>query len=430
MNFHKDWNQFWFAQYSPVPLGLCRIAIGCFTCVYGMLLFPDRFIWFGNHAMFSADLMTDYGGRSMGPRPFAILSHLPSDAYLTLFFIVFGLAAILFTIGLFTNVSAFVVFVGLNALHLRAPVINNSGDILMVVMCFYLLVSPSGRACSVDRLIASWHGRALEIPRSIDSWPLRLIQIQVSIIYFQSWTAKLPGNLWANGTAVYYALSYPELHRFAVPPLTPGDLWLINIMTYFAMATEFSMATFVWVPRLRLYCIAAGVMLHLGIEYAMNIPLFSGLIISSYIAFLRPSDLEVFSRWVRYRLPRLSMKLVYDGDCDFCKSVIMIVHMMDPFRVVTLLNSTRSVDMETVPEFSTSAELDSLTAIDWHGKQRFGFYAIRSLMWRLPALWLAVPWLYIPGASLLGTRAYAWVKENRGRLPVAAQFRPTIVKVQ
>jgi hypothetical protein len=73
------------------------------------------------------------------------------------------------------------------------------------------------------------------------------------------------------------------------------------------LAVELAMATLVWVPRLRGLLLLLAVGLHLGIEYAMNIPLFSFLMIASYITFLpsvRLAPVALFTSRVWSRMSR------------------------------------------------------------------------------------------------------------------------------
>jgi hypothetical protein len=45
-----------------------------------------------------------------------------------------------------------------------------------------------------------------------------------------------------------------------------------------------------------------------------------------------------------------------------------------------------------------------------------GFGAFRWMAWRLPPLWPLLPFLYLPGMTSVGQRAYLWVARNRFRL--------------
>ena len=43
------------------------------------------------------------------------------------------------------------------------------------------------------------------------------------------------------------------------------------------------------------------------------------------------------------------------------------------------------------------------------------FYAYRSLAWALPAAWVVLPPLYLPGIPSIGNRIYAYIASRRTR---------------
>jgi len=54
------------------------------------------------------------------------------------------------------------------------------------------------------------------------------------------------------------------------------------------------------VKRWRYKILAGGLLLHLGIEYAMNIALFEWVMIALYITFLDPADVEKFLKFAGF----------------------------------------------------------------------------------------------------------------------------------
>jgi predicted DCC family thiol-disulfide oxidoreductase YuxK len=257
-------------------------------------------------------------------------------------------------------------------------------------------------------------------------WAQRLAQLQISTLYLISVLNKWPGESWRNGTAVYWALSIPDLKRFPVPLLNGDHMWLINIATYGTLAAELALAFLVWVPRLRLYVLAAGVLMHLGIEYSMNIPLFSALMIAGYVPFLTQTDLDRFVAWARVPLAPARMRLVYDGHCNFCRSSLLVVQFLDIFRLVTFLDVHRPDELRLAPEVRAEDVDLAAVAVNRNGRQFPGFDAFRALAWRLPATWLLAPFLYLPGVPWIGRRVYRWIAANRSRMPVAPRFAKTM----
>lgn len=421
MILRRIWNGFWFGPISPGALGLFRLVFGALVVWYGLLLWPDRWVWFSERGVLGKeDAARILEFLNPGPRlnPF---DWGLNDRSLTLFFVVFLLAAVGLTLGLATRFCALLVFVGLNALHNRNVVILNSGDTVMMVMSAYLLLSPAGAACSLDRLRRIGHGREGDIPPPIIPWAQRLMQLQVSIVYLSTFCSKISGRLWQDGTAAFYPLHLPESARFPVPLTDGSHLWAIHLATYGTLAVELAMAAFVWVPRLRLFVLAAGTLLHLGIEYSLNIPLFSFLMIASYIPFLTEADLQRFL--TRFRPVRRALRLVYDGECDFCRSALLIVRFLDVFGLVMFLDAHKPDELAQAEGVTFDEAERAAIAVDARGRKWAGFDAFRVLAWRLPAAWPLAPLLYLPGMAWAGRRVYAWVVVNRGRLPVAERFR-------
>jgi predicted DCC family thiol-disulfide oxidoreductase YuxK len=281
---------------------------------------------------------------------------------------------------------------------------------------------PAGAACSLDRLRRVMRGEEDEAAPLVLPWAQRLAQIQIAVLYLISVLNKWPGATWRDGTAVYWALSIPDLHRFPVPLLNGDHLWLINIATYGTLAVELALALLVWVPRLRLYVLTAGVLMHLGIEYSMNIPLFSFLMIAGYMPFLTPTDLERLVAWGHVRLAPARLRLVYDGHCNFCRSSLLVVQFLDAFRLVTFLDAHDPEELRQAPGVRAEDVEHAAIAVDRRNRQMPGFDAFRALAWRLPATWLLAPLLYLPGIPWIGRRVYRWIAANRSRMPVAPRF--------
>ena len=109
----------------------------------------------------------------------------------------------------------------------------------------------------------------------------------------------------------------------------------------------------------------------------------------------------------------------YDGVCEVC------VHSMQLLRALDLLHRLEPVNFRSPaelahwrdfgPQQAARAESELLILLPT-GKWLGGFRAFRFMAWRLPLCWFVAPLLYLPGASLIGSKVYAWVAMNRYRL--------------
>ncbi len=417
----NEWNEFFFRPTSPVTLGLFRMVMGFWTLGYGVLLFPERITWFSNKGVFTSDEVAAYnGGVGTYVHQNDLLIVPGAEHWLIPFFVVYLLAAFCLTIGFWSRISAALVYVGICAMHARAAPIHNSGDTVMVVMAAYLALSPCGAACSVDRLIRIFRGVEDDTPPLVLPWAQRIMQLQITVLYFCAAASKVTGAQWQDGTAVYYPMHLPESVRF--PVLGLDNIYIVNLVTWGTVAIEMALGTIVWVPRLRLYVLAGGVALHLGIEYGMNIPFFSALMITSYINFLKPAEVAHFLAWAKRQLALTPLRLVYDGQCDFCKSCLLVVRYLDVFRVITFVDSHDPDALASTGVRFEDAE-EAAYAVRPDGKQFAGFDAFRQVAWNLPLTAFLAPLLYIPGVPQAGRRAYNWIKNNRSRLSVAPRYK-------
>jgi len=301
--FFKSWNEFFYKPQSPTPLCLFRIFFGVIVLADLLMLKPEWLMWYGPHAFTSLDTI-----HHLSPLPgMNLMELLPQTNFaITAFFWVFLLCTISLTVGFMSRFSAVAVYLCLGSIELRNGYILNSGDTLMLVSGFFLMFSPLGAAYSVDRWLRVRRGRSEAAIPLCAPWAQRMLQIQTAVVYFATFYWKSLGVLWMNGTAVYYALRLEDMHRFPVPQL--HNLALIRTLTWSTLLIEFALGALIWFKELRYPILLAGLGLHLGIEYAMNIPLFEWMIVAMYINFVDPEDLSRTFTWTRNHFDKLFKK--------------------------------------------------------------------------------------------------------------------------
>ena len=296
----RRWDHFLFSPISPIPVAIYRILLGSLVLTSGILLLPDLETWYGANGVLPPDIAQGYL-RTPGPNP--LLRVGSETRWLYAFFAAHLAAAACLTFGLYTRLSSFAVFVGLVFLHRRNPLILNGGDTFMRLAAFYLVFSPAGRALSIDRWLRVRRGleSAGQPPAPAAPWAQRLIQMQLAIAYFVTAWWKLGGPQWVNGMAVYYVVHLQEFRRFPLPSWLFDNLWVVRLATWGTLVIEFALATLVWFRDLRYPVLLTGLLLHLGLEYTLNIPLFQWVMVSTYVLFIPPCDWQRAGRWLSRR---------------------------------------------------------------------------------------------------------------------------------
>lgn len=292
------WDRFFHAPQPVEGIALFRILFGAMLLLNWAFLAPDVRAWFGERGSLTAATALSL----TGPGRLDAFRLLPgSDGWTLAVFGALGLTSATLAAGFMTRTSAAVVFVGLASINHRNPVILNSADSLLRVLTFLLIFAPSGKAWSVDRWRALRRGDAPPEPQPEAPWAQRLIQIQVAILYLSTAWWKLLGNAWRDGTAVYYMSRLVEFERFSVPLLF-DDMRFIRVITWGSLATELAIGTLVWFPWFRYPVLLAGALLHLGVEFTMNIPVFQWLMLACLTTFIPPVDVAAAARRLRARL--------------------------------------------------------------------------------------------------------------------------------
>jgi hypothetical protein len=377
-SFSGAWNEFFFQPQKPTPVALFRILYGLLNLANLALLRPDWLTWYGPHAFMSMATMYRL---SPGPRINLFVLFPQTEFAVNAFFWIFVACAVSLTVGYMTRFSSVAVFMCLISMHERNTYILNGADIVMRVTGFFLMFAPCAGALSVDRLLRIWEGReGAEVPL-YSPWAQRLIQIQVSVIYLSTVGLKLFGKAWRNGTAIYYVLRLNGFRRFPVP--FSSNLLLIRFFTWSTLLVEFAIGALVWFSGIRYAVLIAAALLHLFIEYSMNLPLFELMMVSTYVTFIYPEDLSRMRIWIGDRIgPRLgaTATIVYDATSTASIRTTALLQALDVFGRLRFQNALRDGGPDGRQDTGV------VTYMTEKGS-RTGFAGLCSIAPLVPALW-------------------------------------------
>jgi hypothetical protein len=281
-------DNFFFAPKSPTPVAVFRILYGACVAATVILLHSDWLDWYGAHAWFSPSTLSII---EPGPR-LNLFSILPQDdRWIAAFFWFFLGFSVLLTIGLWTRVSSITVFLCIASIQQRNLLITHGGDTFLRVAGFFLIFAPAGAALSLDRWIRLRRGVASAKVEPRAPWAQRMIQIQLALLYFTSFWWKLKGHDWLDGSALYYITHLHEIQRFPVPAWVQRPA-LLKAATWFTLVLEFSLGLLIWFRPIRYWLLLLGLLFHLSLEYAINVPMFQWDVLTAYVLFVDPADLE------------------------------------------------------------------------------------------------------------------------------------------
>jgi hypothetical protein len=115
----------------------------------------------------------------------------------------------------------------------------------------------------------------------------------------------MKGNTWPHGTALYYVLHLPSIARFPIPGWIQYPA-ILKMGSWLTLAFELCMGVLIWFRPFRYPLLLLGLLFHLSLEYALNLPMFEWDILAAYVLFVEPADLErvwraIHQRWTRSR---------------------------------------------------------------------------------------------------------------------------------
>lgn len=292
MNPIRAWNDFWFRPVSARPLGAFRIMMGILTLAHLALISYDLDHWLTNRGLLQ-------GAEAMeiaGPWRPSLLQWVQDPVSVRVFVVATAVVATLFTLGWRTRVNGVLLYLLVLSIHHRNVATNSGPDNLLLVMLFYLMLSPCGAAYSLDARRETRRRGTLAEPLILP-WAQRLVQLQLCLIYLDTAMLKCNGSSWLGGTALHYVFHNREMGRLDLSWLTQFPI-LINVLTVAALLAEFALAFLLWFRATRPWAIFVGLALHGGILFVVNVPLFGELMTACYLTFLTPTELDFALRAV------------------------------------------------------------------------------------------------------------------------------------
>jgi hypothetical protein len=293
-----DWDRFFFQPQSARVLGAYRIAIGVLT-IYAFLLFAkDATTFFSDQGVLRVETVERVYTRQWHTLLAYVRSPLGVKCMLAL---LFGAAAC-FTIGFHTRVSSVALFVLVTSFHERNNLVLNSGDTVLRTMLFLFMFAPAGAALSVDALRRRVRspdpatcGPVLAAP-----WAQRMMQLQVALIYFTTVYAKSRGDLYHNGSAMYYVFGIVDFSVHGIENLMNYPV-LYSALTFATLFAEIAISFLIWFRATRPYAVALGIMLHLWIMWCMVLPVFGILMMTTYLCFFTEEEYDGVKAWLKSR---------------------------------------------------------------------------------------------------------------------------------
>ncbi|MFK8113438.1 MAG: thiol-disulfide oxidoreductase DCC family protein [Rubripirellula sp.] len=109
--------------------------------------------------------------------------------------------------------------------------------------------------------------------------------------------------------------------------------------------------------------------------------------------------------------------VIYDGQCNFCKSQVANLHRFDSCgKRLGFISLHDPRVAERYPDLTHEQLMEQMYVIDRLDRRHAGADAVRYLSRRLPLLWVIAPILHFPGSARLWRWLYTQVAKRRYKL--------------
>lgn len=257
--------------------------------------------------------------------------HLVTGTFagMAVLFVLQGWVAFLLAIGYRTRLMAVVSWFLMYSLHLRNGIILQGGDDLLRMLLFWGMFLPLGARYSVDAALAKngpVQGNVTGHPNQIFSVATVATLGQILILYWMSALLKTGVEWHAEGSAVYYALSFEQLS-------TRTGLFLLQFPAILPMLTHVTLFFEGFGPFLLLSPFrfgplrTLGAFMFMGMHHSFALCLMLGMfpwIDMTSMLILLPAWFWVQAERLMPAVAQRQLTVYYDAECDLCKKLVLI----------------------------------------------------------------------------------------------------------
>ena len=114
--------------------------------------------------------------------------------------------------------------------------------------------------------------------------------------------------------------------------------------------------------------------------------------------------------------PKNQDVVLYDGQCNFCRSQINILRRLDGRNRLKFISLHDPEVAINYPNLTVEQLMEQMWIVTPDGKQYGGAYAVRYLTRRLPILWPVAPLLHMPLTMPIWCFLYRLVAKYRYKI--------------
>jgi len=264
------------APRATIALSLLRAVIGVVSTAFYIRQYTGRSTFFGPDGVYGLEGIRDYTA-DIGT--WSLYATSNSVVFFEVVFHIGLVVALLVTLGVGGRPVLGVHYVLLWSLYMANPAFMDGGDALAASAVLFLLLTRCYSAFTIVK--GDRKGQAGPFASVLNNTGLLLLVIQVTVVYLMAGLYKVQGELWQDGTALYYILNVPEFLLPGITPLIVQSDWLMVIGAYATVLTSVFFPVLVFFRAGRPVAVAAMLMFHMAIAVLMGLTSFA-LVMAAY----------------------------------------------------------------------------------------------------------------------------------------------------
>jgi hypothetical protein len=266
-----------------------RVAIALFSLFNLVFLFIDYPVFLDTSGIVHWEV-TNASAFWFEPHVLKISNYFNVSATFTLLVSAgcYLLALILLLLGVFTRVTAVVVFCFFLLFSVQLHPFLYGVDLYQSVFLMLLCVFPSGYALSVKPKLIN------EKLRHQQQIGMRGIQLYLAITYLSAGLGKAQMPSWLNGKFIFMSISDPNYQLFQFPTNLPFYFYIVLGMV--VVLIEGLYFVFICIPYIRTLVLVGIIMMHLFISFFMGLVPFGLLLALANVVAWYPLILKDISK--------------------------------------------------------------------------------------------------------------------------------------
>lgn len=273
---------------SVVGVSGTRALLGFIGLMFYASQYGDREFLFGPDGVLP---WQDFTERIAANNSFSLYAVSSSDAWFQVIFHLGMIAALMVMLGIGGRVGLAVHWIFLWSIYERQPVLLDGGDnlaylvilMLLLTRCYDRFSFPGGIG---EKIVNRLPGQVRAIGDPLHNIGVVAIALQVCLVYIVSGLYKVQGQMWQDGTALFYVLRVPEFSFPALSHFVYENDFLVFSGTYVTVLFLVYFPLGVLVPALRPWAAVMSIGFHLGIALLMGLTGFALTMVACDLVFL------------------------------------------------------------------------------------------------------------------------------------------------